>query len=44
MGMGSGGENTYFAKILCQLENRVCDISLVTVKPADCGQTQTSET
>ena len=44
MGMGSGGENTYFAKVLCQLENRPCDISVMTVKPADSGQTQTSET
>jgi len=44
MGMGSDGENTYFAKVLCQLQNRLYDISVVTVKPVDCGQTQTSET
>jgi len=44
MGMGSGGENTYFAKVLCQLENRPRDFSVVKVNPADCGQTQTSET
>jgi hypothetical protein len=34
MGMGSGGENTYFAKVLCHLENRPCDFSVVTVNPA----------
>jgi hypothetical protein len=44
MGMGSGGEITYFAKVLCQLENRPCDISVMTVKLADYGQTQTLET
>jgi hypothetical protein len=35
MGMGSGGENTYFAKVLCQLQNKLCDISVGTVKPVD---------
>jgi len=44
MGMGSGGGDTYFAKVLCQLQNRPCDISVMTVKPSYCGQTQTSET
>jgi hypothetical protein len=29
---------------LCQLENRPCDISVMTVKLADYGQTQTLET
>jgi hypothetical protein len=33
--MGMGGENTYFAKVLHQLQNRLCDISVVTVKPVD---------
>jgi ribosomal protein L27 len=44
MGMGSGGENTLFAKVWCQFENRPRDISVVTVKPVNCRQTQTSET
>jgi predicted HAD superfamily phosphohydrolase len=42
--VGSGGENTYFAKVWCQLENRPFEISVVTVKPVDCRQTRTPET
>jgi hypothetical protein len=44
VGMGNGRENSYFAKLLCQLQNRLCDISVVTIKPADCRKKQTSET
>ena len=41
------GNGKWWRKYLfCQglmSENRPCDFSVVTVNPADCGQTQTSE-